>query len=148
MFNIVITLGYLILVAVGSYVGFVVVLMALSVPVAVYRMLAKAAGYSGKYSAVTLASVPSTIASETVPEFIRGISDMSKRAAYADIWDKAARLKLDVTKHRDMYPKNLQQFMKLQLDFFVSESAVSGSLETAKFKKLVVEQWDAEGLWT
>jgi hypothetical protein len=147
MTNLLITITYLLLMVVGSCVGISLVLFMFSTPVVAFALVKRAFGVRQPATALTLASVPETIASESVAEFLAGMSDPSKRAVYAEVNDKVTMLLMDVIKNRDMYPKDLEKFLLLQVDFFLANSGVKDSLETPKFKRLLAVRWHEEALW-
>jgi hypothetical protein len=90
-------------------------------------------------SAFSLSSMPAVINSRTVEEFIQTLKDDDKRGAYNQVWSNMRKLMLDVKKHRDAYPadiEDLRAFALTQLWYNIEHSPARESLETGKFRDL------------
>ena len=90
-------------------------------------------------SVFSLSSVPAIMDSRTVYEFIQSLKNVDKRGAYDAIMSTMRKLLMDIKKHRDAYPKDIDElkaFMLSQLRFNIERSPVHNSLETNKFRDL------------
>jgi hypothetical protein len=90
-------------------------------------------------SVFSLSSVPAVLESRTVDEFIQTLKDDGKRGAYNQVWSNMRKLLMDIKKHRQAYPaeiEDLRVFALSQLRYNIEHSPVADSLETAKFRDL------------
>jgi hypothetical protein len=93
-------------------------------------------------SAFSLSSVPAVINSRTVEEFIQTLKNDDKRGAYNQVWSNMRKLLMDITKHRDAYPADINElkaFTLTQLRYNIEHSPVRESMETSKFRDLAEE---------
>lgn len=95
-------------------------------------------------SYMSLSSVPAMLSSETVFEYVKGIQEESKRAAYIRLLDSTKRLLTEMSKRPASYPQNKLTFALGQLKSQITRSPVANSLETIKFRKLAAAFIEAE----
>ena len=94
---------------------------------------------TARVSAFSLSSVPAIIGSRTVYEFIQSLKDEPKREAYTAVMSSMRRLLMDIKKHREGYPAeidDLRAFALSQLRYTIERSPASGAVETSKFREL------------
>lgn len=90
-------------------------------------------------SPFSLSSVPAVLESRTVYEFIQSLKDEAKAGAYDQVMSNMRKLLLDIKKHRQAYPaeiEDLRTFALSQLRYNIEHSPAHDSLETAKFRDL------------
>lgn len=92
-----------------------------------------------KLSVFSLSSVPAVLESRTVYEFIQTLKDEAKTSAYGQVMSNMRKLLMDIKKHRQAYPseiEDLKAFVLSQLRYNIEHSPARDSLETAKFRDL------------
>jgi len=88
---------------------------------------------------LSLSSVPAVLESRTVYEFIQTLKDEGKVGAFNQVMSNVRKLLLDIKKHRQAYPEEIEDlkvFTLSQLRYNIEHSPVKNSLETAKFREL------------
>ena len=124
-------------------VGFTAVtfcsIMWVGLPWFVFGLMRRAKQVPLQLSVFSLSSVPAIMDSRTVYEFIQSLRNVDKRGAYDAVMSVMRKLLLDIKKHRDAYPSDIDElkaFMLSQLRFNIEHSPVHNSLETGKFRDL------------
>lgn len=111
----------------------------MGLPFFVMGLLRRRKGVVQKLSVFSLSSVPAIMESRTVYEFIQSLKDEGKVGAYNAVMGNMRRLLLDIKKHRQSYPAEieaLKTFVLSQLRYNIEHSPACGSLETPRFRDL------------